>query len=450
MRQFQKIFSFTFLQHIQTNVYRNVTVIGMLLCLLLPAVIMPLVEYLSEDENYVSKLEKVYVADMDAEHPADYSILNSVSAEEFQNLEYIPAQSAEEAVELADKENYAAVLIVEQSEGQYQMNVLRPENSELEKKDVTAYEAFLYEYFRVILVEKSGLDAQQIAELTVPVEVSVREYSQNAVDGGTNESDEFASMRKIFAQILPYLNIMILYFMVLAYGQGTANSTIMEKTSKLMDLFLVTVKPGNMLLGKVFAMTLCGIMQLGLWIAALVGGFAVGTYLVKMINPDTTMALLQLFEGFGQMSGMFTLWGIISAVVMLAAGFLLYCSLAAIGGALAGKPEDLSSTNMVFVMALIISFFATMYAGGVGSDLPWESSAISWQIWVPFTSILVMPTRMLLGWASAAEAAGSVGVVVLTAVLLTLFAGKLYKIMSLYKGNPPGPKKILEMMKSER
>ena len=69
---------------------------------------------------------------------------------------------------------------------------------------------------------------------------------------------------------------------------------------------------------------------------------------------------------------------------------------------------------------------------------------------MPFTAILVTPTKILLGGMTIPQALGSLGIVVLTAVLVTLLAGKLYKMMSLYKGNPPGPAKLMEMLKNDR
>lgn len=442
MKSIGKIFSFTFMQHIKGKGYRNATIWITVLCFLLPALIMPAIEYFGKEEQYESKITKVYVIDGE-QNLTDYSFLNSADPEQFQNIDYEMADSVERAAEMASEDGYAVLLVIEKRDSAYQISVLLPEKTELEKKDASAYEDFINRYFRYVLVQKSQLAYTQIAELTMPIEVSVRDTE--ALEG---ETDEYAEMREIFAMMLPYLNIMVLYFMILAYGQGTANSAIMEKTSKLMDLFLVSVKPGAMLLGKVFATAASGILQLFCWIGGLVGGFALGTQLVKTINPQSDMAILQLFDAFGEISGMFTVSGVILALLMLAAGLLLYCSLAAIGGAVAEKPEDLSSTNMLFVMVLLISFFATMYAGGTNSDVPWD--AVTWQAWMPFTAILVTPTKILLGGMTIPQALGSLGIVVLTAVLVTLLAGKLYKMMSLYKGNPPGPAKLMEMLKNDR
>lgn len=442
MKGFGKIFSFTFVEHVKQKGYRNVTIIIALLCLLLPAVIMPAVEYFKEDEAYVSKLAKIYVVEMGhgKELKADFEILNSVDPNRFTDIEYEAAADVEEASKKAEEEDHSALLVVDGQEGGYQIDVLLPEETKLNKKDANAYGTFVSDYFRYILVQKSELEDTQIAELTMPIETKIRDSAVPA-----DESDEYAEVRDIMGTLLPYLNIMILYFLILAYGQGTANIVIMEKTSKLMDLFLVSVKPGEMLLGKVFATAASGILQIFVWIGGLFGGFALGIHFTKMVNPGTDMVLIQLVDSFGEFSGMFTASGVVLALLMLASGLLLYCSLAAIGGALAEKPEDLSSTNMLFVMVLIVSFFTTLYAGGTSADVPWD--AITWQVWMPFTAILVAPTKILLGAMSIPEAVGSLGIVVASATLITMFAGKIYKSMSLYKGNPPSPKKIIEMMR---
>ena len=426
MKRLGNIFSFTFIQHVKQKGYRNVTVVVAVLCLLLPAVILPAIEYFKEDETYVSKIDKVYVVETDSstEGKADYGVLNSVDAAQFTDVVYEMAENVEDAAKKAEEDGHSVVLAVGHQEGTYQLNVLLPDETKLNKKDANAYETFLSGAFRYILIQKSNLEAAQIAEMTMPIETVVRDSSVSA-----DESDEYAVAKEVMATILPYLNIMILYFMILAYGQGTANSAIMEKTSKLMDLLLVSVKPGEMLLGKVFAMAASGVLQIFIWLAGLFGGFALGIHFTKMVNPNTDMILIQLVESFGEFSGMFTVSGVILALLMLSAGLLLYCSLAAIGGAIAEKPEDLSSTNMLFVMVLLVSFFATMFAGGAGSDVPWD--AVTWQVWMPFTSILVAPTKILLGVMSIPEAALSLGIVVVTATLITIAAGKVYKMMSL-------------------
>ena len=106
--------------------------------------------------------------------------------------------------------------------------------------------------------------------------------------------------------MLPYVNIMLLYFLILFYGQGTANCVVLEKSSKLMDTMLVSVKPEAMVIGKVLAQAFTCVIQIALWVIGLWGGFAAGIWAVKTINPDTTMPLIQMFGHMGLLSSIFT------------------------------------------------------------------------------------------------------------------------------------------------
>ena len=202
-----------------------------------------------------------------------------------------------------------------------------------------------------------------------------------------------------------------------------------------------------MIFGKVFAIVLASILQFFIWIAALAGGFAAGSALVRAINPQTDMLLLQFFDMMGELGGMFSPAGCIVAALILIAGFLLYCALASIGGSAAGKPEDLSSTNVLFTMILVISFLCTLYAGGI--SMAGDTAAAAWMDWVPFTAILVTPGRLLLGELSPVQGLISLLVVLAFSCLVLFLAGKVYRMMALYKGNPPTPAKLFRMLRGK-
>ena len=228
-------------------------------------------------------------------------------------------------------------------------------------------------------LDRADLTPEQRALLTAPVEVTV-------TGGQTGEGEAMG----LLSMLLPFASLMLLYFLVLLYGQSTAASVILEKTSKLMDLFLVSVEPTAMVLGKVLATALAGLLQLAVWAAGLAGGFA-------------------------------------------------------IGGSMAGKAEDLSSTNVLFSLVLVASFFCCMFAGGMDG----MTSSARWLDYVPFTAILVTPSRVLLGQTSLMGGLVSLVLVVVCAGALTALAGRVYRLMSLYKGNPPTPRRVLRMLREK-
>ena len=69
--------------------------------------------------------------------------------------------------------------------------------------------------------------------------------------------------------------------------------------------------------------------------------------------------------------------------------------------------------------------------------------------WVPFTSVLTLPGRLLLGEVSLTVGAGALAVSVAAAVLFLALAAKIYRMMALYKGNPPTPAKLFAMLREK-
>ena len=232
-------------------------------------------------------------------------------------------------------------------------------------------------------------------------------------------------------------------------GAGQAadglSSVLLEKPSKLMDLFLVSVEPTAIVLGKVLATALAGLLQLAVWILSLMGGFAAGGALARQTAPGVTLPLLEVLRGAGRLAGLFSVPAMLEAVGLLLAGFLLYCSLSAIGGSLAGKAEDLSSTNVLFSLVLVASFLCCMFAGGMDG----MTSSARWLDYVPFTAVLVTPSWVLLGQTSLMGGLVSLVLVVACAGLLTALAGRVYRLMSLYKGNPPSLRRVLRMLREK-
>ena len=460
-----KIFAFTFERQVKSTGYLVGTIVFALLCFLLPAGIMAAVEYFGGDSDSavetaaVSPVQTVYVAD-ETDGAADWNLLTQAGSETFGGISYVTCGSLEEADAQAGQEEHSLILLLEEakkiaqenalsqvsngSQNGYQMHLLLPDNTSLSEGDAGDLESFLQANFQIILLQKSGIDPAAAAELLVPATTEVTTVGEEAL---SETEAALESMREVLGMLLPYLNIMILYFLVLFYGQGVANNVIMEKTSKLMDTFLVAVKPTAMVFGKVLAVTAASMLQFVIVAASLIGGFAAGSALVRMINPDSDMLLLLFFDSLSEFQGVMTVPGILLAVVMMVSGFFLYCSLSAIGGSAAGKPEDLSSTNVVFTTVLIVSFLAALYAGGIGSM---DSGAFAkWLDFVPFTSILVTPSRIMLGEVSLGMGFVSLLLVLIVSVLCLLLAGKVYRMMALYKGNPPTPAKLMKMLKEK-
>ncbi len=440
LKGLSRVFTFTFRQQTRSSGYRSLTAAVAALCLLIPAIVLGIMAmragskpdtpvYIPEDswEIPVCHAQAVYVIDETEKPITDWSFLQRLHPDSWGEMDYT-----------AEAGSSTILLKLTKAGGAYEAHVSLTGDTVLAEEDLFAYESFLWENFPAILQVKSGLTPDQLAAIHAPIEAGRIELPE--------DTDPQAGSKAVLGLILPYLCVMVMYFLVLFYGQGVANSVILEKTSKLMDFFLVTVEPAAMVLGKVLAMATAALLQLCLWLAALAGGFGVGAWLCRTLAPGEAFGILAFFDSLRLFEGMFSLGGVVLAVAIMLGGFLIYCALAGVGGALAGKTEDLSSTNVLFSMTLVVSFLICLL-GGSGDEM---ISAATWLNFVPFTAILVTPARVLLGDVSLGLGAVSLLIVLITATLLCLAAGKVYRMMSLYKGNPPSLQKLLTMLKEDK
>ncbi len=438
------VFRFTFRRQTGTVGWRLATILPALLLLLLIPLIM-LLSLKSEDEEITeTPITAVWVAD-ETGLPSDCSILRETGDPVFSGIEYIPAADTEAALAAAGQREGTLALRVTLGENGYALTVLRPEGTALTKKDAKAFASFLQDAFPAVARMKSGLTEAQLAELSRVV-LSDASTAEAYRDGSLK--DGFETVREVLEMAMPYLCIMLLYFMVLVYGQGVAGSVILEKSSKLMDTMLLSLQPQAMILGKTLAGWLAGVLQLLIWIAGAVLGCILGRFLVLQLQPDSTMGILVFFRMLGAASGLFTPSGVILSVALILAGFLMYCAIASIGGALASKPEDLGSCNSLFTILLLASFFLTMYGGNAGTRSMVASA--SWMNYVPFTAVMCTPSRALLGQVSALTVLISLLLTLAVALLAVLAAGRLYRLLVFRRGDPPKPADIPKLLRGTK
>lgn len=449
-RGLSKIFSFTFRQQINRKGYKVSTILVCLLCLLLPIGILSGMAFFDRDSNEpsgagaeteyaqeaapqetaqltkaLSELSRIMVVNQTEEEgfsaAAMDNLFTALSASAAGGKEiavFDCGEDFEKARELSDGADDTLIFLADKKASEYGLHLLIPENSDFDEEAAAALEPVFSAYGDEI----TGAGQDEEAEAVTAAD----------------------SLKEILGFVLPYLNIMVLYFFLLFYGQGVTQVVIAEKSSRLMEFFLVSVSPTAMVLGKMTAVCLSGILQLSSWIIGLFGGFAIGGISARMINPDADIAVLQVFDALGEMTrGMFSPVSILLALLIMMAGMLLYCALAGIGGAVAEKQEDLASTNIVFTLALVASFFACLLSGGLESG----AEAASWLDWVPFTSIMIMPAKVMLGSVSLIKGLASLLIVLVTAVVMAALAGRIYKMMALYRGKLPSLSQLLAMLR---
>ncbi len=467
-RGFGKIFSFTFLHHVKSKGYIASTLIIAMLCLLIPIGVMAGRELIGggepepepginsgmettmepesgeeiDLEKEFEKLQYLYVVDRSQDGLEELAGFGDyLRQERGMYLQVIDLGSdMEKAAELSSGKRDVMILTADQVGKDFELNLLVPEGG-ISEMAAESLVPLLDQYM------ESAKDRINGAEDADGNSAEAEEVGNGAAEAEDGEND-LDDLKKILAMILTFLNIMVLYFFVLIYGQSVAGSVVMEKNSKLMEVFLTAVKPSAMIMGKLLAISLSGMVQLVSWVVSILAGLALGGSFAQAINPDAGDPLGELFSLISSLTdGMFSAATLVAAVVMALLGVLLYCSLAAIGGSLASKQEDLSSTNVVFTLILIISFFAALYGGGIegfGADAGLLKTLLDW---IPFTAVMVTPSKILLGLIPLGYGLGSIALTAAMTILLVAAAGRIYKAMALYRGQLLSPKQIIKMVR---
>ena len=445
MKGLSKVFSFTCRQIMNGKNYKGWTVIVALLFFLLPAILLPLSERNRPDpdeagnetdfpgsaEDHLARVKAVFYAAETGDGYA-WDSLTMIGS-----LPVTHCGSGAEALREAEAYGEGGfALLIREEKGRYSVNALMPDDAGPDDLDTAIFCAGLFaEAFPQFLSAEMEVTPDQAAAINAPVAVVFPEAEENDVN---------AALREIANIALPYVNIMLIYFLVLFYGNTVANHVILEKTSKLMDTFLISVKPKAMVMGKVLAAWCTSLLQLGLWIAALVGGCSLGAHLARGIHPNSTMGILRFFDFLGTVMDFYSPLRILIALSIIAGGFLLYCSLAGLAGSFVSKPEELASAMQIFQLVLVASYLVVLLTSL--RNISSAPQGITWYDFVPFTAMMVTPVRLLMGLIPVWAGAVSLGITVILAVLVTYLAGKVYSLMSLYKGSVPKPGEMLKII----
>ena len=437
-----QVFRFTFRRQAWKPGWILATVLPMVIFLIAIPLIMLLVEQHQDEPVTETPIRQVFVADTTG-LPAEYAALNQTGDEVYSDIAYHVCTDTETALREASEQENALVLEVGWENEYYALRLIRPEGTSLTGSDASDYGYFLTAYFPTIAVQKSGIEPAVLAELGPQI---VAGSSTSEAYRENSDRSEFEVIREVLDIALPYVCIMLLYFMVLIYGQGIAGAVVLEKSSKLMDTMLLSLRPEAMILGKTLAGAAAGILQMAAWIVGIAGGCAIGKAAVLAVAPNSTMGLLKFFSLLGTASGLFTASGVVLAVLLMLCGFLMYCAIASIGGALASRAEDLGSCNSIFTMLLVVSFLLTFF-GETSSSSAMVSDA-PWMNYVPFTAVLCTPARILLGKVSTGVGILSVVLTLALALIAILIAGRLYKLLTFRKGDPPKIRDIPNLLRS--
>ncbi|MGH3914027.1 MAG: ABC transporter permease [Pseudonocardiaceae bacterium] len=223
----------------------------------------------------------------------------------------------------------------------------------------------------------------------------VTAQAQVSVDTLEPRSEDFGARLAI-----GLISAALLYLALLIYGSSVAQGVLEEKTSRVIELLLSTVKPWQVMLGKVAGVGAAGLLQFAVLAAVgVVGARVSGALTLPSATPVAVLA----------------------GVVCFVLGFFLYAILFAAAGSLVSRTEELQAVTTPITLLIVIPFIA----GFQVADNP-TGTLVTVLSLVPFFAPILMPILISLGAAAGWQIALAAGLTVATIAALAAVGGRIY------------------------
>ena len=223
------------------------------------------------------------------------------------------------------------------------------------------------------------------------------------------------------ATIVALVGVVVLYGLLILFGQFVAQGVVEEKSSRVVELLLATMRPWQLLAGKIIGLGVLGLLQM-LVIAAVgvAGALAFGVVDLP-----------------GQLIGT-----VLTVLAWFVLGYAFYASVFAVAASLVSRQEDLGSVLAPTTILLVFGFVIAIQAGQDPT-----STLATVTSFVPGLSPLVMPVRMAAGEAAWWEVAVAVVLMLVAIAVIVRIGGRVYSGALLRTG---GKLKLREALRAER
>lgn len=234
--------------------------------------------------------------------------------------------------------------------------------------------------------------------------------------------------------------IMFMYLFILTYGAMVMQGVIEEKTNRIVEVMVSSVKPFNLMMGKIIGIGLTGFVQLFIWICmiALLLGVKEAVFPTLATVSDGTdsfMSYLNILPSVNWFNILFFF------LLFFLGGYLIYAAIFAMFGSAVDNPQD----TQQFVMPISIIFIFSLYVGLASAQNP-DGPLAFWCSMIPLTSPMVMMVRIpaeIPLWETILSL-----VILYISVLLTIkFAAKIYRVGILMYGKKPNVKELYKWFK---
>lgn len=267
------------------------------------------------------------------------------------------------------------------------------------------------------------------------------------------DENEDSSSSSFLSYIIGMIMSLLLYMFLLLYGQLVMTSIIEEKNNRVLEIMVSSIKPGQLMMGKILGIGLVALTQVLIWAGIMVtmsavvmpailpaeimgevAAFNTGSFDVAAANNDIEM--IQALAIIGNVGYVIEIF--IYLILFLIGGFLFYAAINAAIGSAVDNIQDASQLQSVVVVPIILGLVMSM---SVVSDP--NSTLATILSFIPFTAPMTMMTRIPFGiptW----EIITSIIILYLSFIGMVWLSAKIYRVGIFMYGKKPSIKELLK------
>lgn len=416
-----KVFRFSLRQQLKSRANQ----ITFLILLVLAVAAVPFLAWQAGGKTVSFSAIKTVFIKNETEYPLDPGLAGALDPA-FSRTAFETAGFSEEEYEANLPEEGVLAVIAAQADGSYAIDLYLPEASDLDEEDTRPLEQLLLQLFQKARIKAAGATEEQLSLLGAGVETSLLTEEAYRNPKETDWETQFA-LQYAYAIIVMVLCMMAASYIVRAIAE--------EKSSRLVELLMVSVRPLALLAGKVLAMMVYILAMLGAMVAgAGISWFVTGRFMdLSGLNLGAVLGINPGEFHFG-----FGLAAIMLICILL--GYLTFSMVAGLAGSCCDSMDDLEWANMKVVLLLLAGYLVSCVSSAFVSG--WACTAVSL---IPLVSVFCAPVQYAMGNISFGILALSWILQAAVAAGLAVFSARVYNDLMMFRGSRVGLRQLAAM-----
>lgn len=439
------IYNFTLVQTLKSKAF----IVSFIIFITFGFISMPLLNIFSKtedfDQNQKSPIEKVYYINKSNIKDIDFSDVLKIDA--FKDIQFSEAVESLEDIQqkMEEQERNSIIFVISEEEGFCHLEFYRSSKGAVNRNSIEYLGANIASTFDHLKLKATGITEEQY--MVVRKTISSRIFHADV--NGIEVIDEDTRISQNDYWFLYGILFVVLLVNIFSSAQ-VATSIVTDKSTRVVEYLLTSVRPLAVILGKILAMLTVVVGQtLALILTVFVSGkintvFIAGGKAGNISGVDTATLLSQFVNK--DVLGNLNIVNILCCIIVIALGLIFYATLAGLAGSTVSKIEEVSESLTLFSVINLVGAYMAMGAAGslMGAG---ENAFLYFSMIFPISAPFILPGAVLLGKTNLVILICAVLCQIIFIILLLRFVARVYETLILHMGNRIKLKELLNIGK---